>query len=74
MESNIKIGKIKFISDKGYGFLAADKQDYFFHVRNNRLIDFKSLLPGTMVEFVATENAKGPEAVRMIIMSDRVQE
>ena len=70
-KQDVKIGRIKYVSDKGYGFIKSDEQDYFFHARHNRMVDFETIKPGCMVEFIAEENKKGPMAVRMIVISDQ---
>lgn len=67
---NIKVGKVKFVTDKGYGFITSDNKDYFFHAKLNRMIDFATIRPGCMVEFIAEENEKGPTAARMIVVND----
>ena len=69
-KQNVKIGRIKYVSDKGYGFIKCDDKDYFFHAKLNRMIDFATIKPGCMVEFIAEENEKGPTAARMIVVND----
>jgi len=67
---NIKVGKVKFVTDKGYGFITSDNKDYFFHAKDNKLIDLKELIPGTLVEFILIEDTKGVKASRMIVMEN----
>lgn len=69
-KQNVKIGKVKFVTDKGYGFIDGGDQDYFFHAKHNRMINFESIKPGCMVEFISEETAKGTMAVRMLIIND----
>jgi CspA family cold shock protein len=58
-------GTIKrVVSDRGFGFIAAeDEKEYFFH-RNSleAPLDFDRLAGGERVEFDVEESPKGPRA------------
>jgi len=64
-------GRIKRLTDHGYGFIRSDKQvrDIFFHARSlSEDTNYNELRNGDIVEFVLTENDKGlnAEDVRLI--------
>jgi CspA family cold shock protein len=52
----------KLVSDRGFGFIAAeDGQEYFFH-RSGVTGDFDALREGTKVNFEIESSPKGPRA------------
>ena len=54
----------KVVSDRGFGFIAADDgKEYFFH-RNGltATLDFNRLSGGEKVEFEIEQSPKGPRA------------
>ena len=57
----------KLVSDRGFGFIAAeDGKEYFFH--RNELessSDFDRLVGGEKVEFEIGQSQKGPQAQRV---------
>ncbi|HEY3965757.1 MAG TPA: cold shock domain-containing protein [Planctomycetaceae bacterium] len=54
-------GKIKkIISDKGFGFIAADQGDLFFHHSEVKAGTFDQLQEGDLVEFTVGQGKKGP--------------
>jgi CspA family cold shock protein len=56
-------GTIKFFDrKKRFGFIVADKQEYFFHATSAKPQDFKLLRDGVHVLFVITQGKKGPQA------------
>ena len=56
-------GKIKkLISDKGFGFIAGDGNDLFFHHSAVEGTPFESLMEGQTVEYTVGEGQKGPRA------------
>jgi CspA family cold shock protein len=62
-------GKIKkLISDKGFGFIAGDGNDLFFHHSAVEGTPFESLQEGQTVEFTVGQGQKGPRAenVRLV--------
>ncbi len=61
-------GKIKKLTDRGYGFITQDDggKDLFFH--SKELVEgltFESLQEGDAVTFEVTESPKGPNAVKV---------
>jgi CspA family cold shock protein len=57
----------KVVSDRGFGFIAADDtKEYFFH-RNglDSSLDFDRLVGGEKVEFEVESSPKGPRAGRV---------
>jgi CspA family cold shock protein len=55
----------KIVSDRGFGFIAAeDGKEYFFH-RSGLESDFDSLTGGEKVAFEIEPSPKGPRANRV---------
>ena len=54
----------KVVSDRGFGFIAADDQkEYFFHRDGlNSSLDFDRLVGGEKVKFEVEQSPKGPRA------------
>ena len=57
----------KVVSDRGFGFIAAeDGKDYFFHRSAlSPTLDFDRLNGGERVEFDVENSPKGPRAARV---------
>lgn len=56
-------GTIKFFDrKKRFGFIVANKHEYFFHAAATRPEDFKSLQDGVHVRFNVVVGKKGPQA------------
>jgi CspA family cold shock protein len=55
-QGNIK----KIVSDKGFGFIAADQGDLFFHHSEVKSGNFDALQEGDLVEFTVGSGKKGP--------------
>jgi CspA family cold shock protein len=56
-------GKIKRLTDRGFGFiLAADGKEVFFHRSECQSIAFESLTEGQEVSFDRESDVKGPRA------------
>ncbi len=57
----------KVISDRGFGFIAAeDGKEYFFHRGGlDTSIDFDRLVGGERVSFEVEASPKGPRAVQV---------
>lgn len=54
-------GKIKkLITDKGFGFIAADGKELFFHQSSVEGSKFGDLREGQAVEFTEGQGPKGP--------------
>ena len=55
----------KLVSDRGFGFIAAeDGKEYFFH-RSGTETDFDRLMGGERVTFEIEASPKGPRAGRV---------
>jgi CspA family cold shock protein len=55
----------KLVSDRGFGFIAAeDGKEYFFH-RSGTETDFDRLMGGERVTFEVEASPKGPRAGRV---------
>lgn len=60
-------GKIKTLTDKGYGFISMGpgKKDLFFHARNLVGISYNELQVGDELRFDIEDGDKGPSAVNV---------
>ena len=59
----------KLFSEKGFGFIAYDNKEIFFHHSAMVERDFDSLSEGTKVEFQEGSSPKGPCAESITIIS-----
>ena len=56
-------GKIKTLTDKGFGFIAtASGKDMFFHSSNLDGVQFEDLRQGQQVTYTEGRGPKGPRA------------
>ena len=58
-------GKIKRLTDKGFGFITPDEngdKDVFFHFSALQGVEFNDLKEGDAVTFEVAEGDKGPHA------------
>lgn len=57
----------KVVSDRGFGFIAAeDTKEYFFHRSNlDPTLDFDRLAGGERVQFEIEASPRGPRATRV---------
>ncbi len=55
-------GTIKRLTDKGFGFIASDGDDIFFHLSALVDVQFEELQEGQSVEYEMGEGPKGPRA------------
>jgi CspA family cold shock protein len=57
----------KVVSERGFGFIAADDaKEYFFHRGGlDATLDFDRLVGGEPVEFDVEQSPKGPRAIRI---------
>ncbi|MEK7609524.1 MAG: cold shock domain-containing protein [Patescibacteria group bacterium] len=57
-------GKIKTLTEKGFGFIAreGEAKDLFFHSNDLSGVSFNELQVGDMVSFEIVEGPKGPSA------------
>lgn len=61
-------GKIKRLTDKGFGFIAPDEgegKDVFFHSTALQGITFADLREGDAVTFEIEDSDKGPRAINV---------
>lgn len=59
----MEVGKIKKLTDRGFGFIAAsDGKEVFFHHSACQSVAFDSLNEGEEVTFDRESDAKGPRA------------
>lgn len=61
-------GKIKKLTEKGFGFIEGERGELFFHHSALEGVSYDSLQVGQMVEFQEGRGPKGPRAenVRVI--------
>lgn len=61
------IGKVKTLTEKGYGFIQMGKgeKDMFFHLRNLHGVNFTDLQVGDELEFDVEQGDKGAYAVNI---------
>jgi cold shock protein len=56
-------GKIKRLTDKGFGFIETETgKDMFFHKSGVEGVSYESLQVGQTVSFTEAHGAKGPKA------------
>ncbi len=55
-------GKIKKLTEKGFGFIETDGGDLFFHMSALRDTTYEELYEGQPVEFESGQGPKGPRA------------
>ncbi len=55
-------GTIKKLTDKGFGFIAGDRGELFFHMSALVGTTFESLHEGQVVEYTEGRGPKGPRA------------
>ena len=59
----MEVGKIKKLTDRGFGFIAAaDGKEVFFHRSECQSVAFDSLSEGQEVSFDRQSDVKGPRA------------
>lgn len=59
----MEVGKIKKLTDRGFGFItAADGKEVFFHRSECKAVEFDSLSEGQEVSFDRESDVKGPRA------------
>lgn len=52
----------KLVSDKGFGFIAGERGELFFHSSSVQGASFESLKEGQKVEYTEGRGPKGPRA------------
>lgn len=62
-------GKIKRLTDKGFGFIDTGKgQDLFFHMSNLEGVRYDDLREGQHVTFTEGRGPKGPRAENVTVV------
>lgn len=70
-EDNKYLGKIRNVTDRGYGFIKDQKsQSIFFHATGLIGVQISDLTPGTLVEFEKMNTDKGVQAINILIIED----
>lgn len=55
-------GTIKKLAEKGFGFIASNGGDVFFHMSSLQDVQFEELVIGQKVEYEIGQGPKGPRA------------
>ncbi len=55
-------GQIKKLTDKGFGFIAGESGELFFHQSSLQDVRFEELREGQTVEYEEGQGPKGPRA------------
>ncbi|QEG41187.1 cold-shock protein [Roseimaritima ulvae] len=64
-------GKIKRLTDKGFGFISTDTgNDMFFHSSNVEGVSYEELREGQIVEYNVGHGPKGPRAENVRVIGD----
>lgn len=65
-------GKIKTLTEKGYGFISMGKgeKDMFFHLRELNGVSFNELRVNDVVSFDVVQSDRGPHAVNVVLGSE----
>ena len=53
-------GKIRKLTDKGFGFIEGERGDLFFHHSELKGVTFEQLHEGQVVEYEVGQGRKGP--------------
>lgn len=61
-------GKIKRLTDKGFGFIEGERGDLFFHHSAVKGTTYENLYEGLTVEYTVGQGKKGPcaDVVQMV--------
>ena len=63
---NMTNGIVKWFNDsKGFGFVSADRKDYFIHFKEIQTEGFKTLKEGELIRFEPSQSPKGPLATNL---------
>lgn len=62
-------GTIKKLTDKGFGFIAGEQGDIFFHLSSLEEVVFDELREGQTVEYSEGQGPKGPRAEKVRILN-----
>jgi len=69
------IGKIKKLTDKGFGFITGEglEKDLFFHSNSLVGVTFNDLKEGDTVSFETADSPKGLNAVNVQLATDEAE-
>ena len=62
-------GKIKKLTDKGFGFIEGERGDIFFHHSSLEGTTYEALREGQEVEYEEGQGPKGPRAESVKVLS-----
>lgn len=67
----MQTGTIARLTDSGYGFISreGEEKDLFFHSNELQGVTFDSLSEGQKVQFEVASGPKGPNAVKVSLVS-----
>jgi CspA family cold shock protein len=65
----VSTGKIKKLTDKGFGFIEGERGDLFFHSSSVLGAGYDSLREGQQVEYTEGRGPKGPRAENVKALS-----
>lgn len=70
-QENRKMGRIRKVTDQGYGFLMEDEiGSIFFHQSQLISAKFKDLTVGSILEFETFDSLQGPKARNILVVQD----
>ncbi len=61
-------GTIKKLTDKGFGFIEGEGEEFFFHSSALQDVRFEDLREGQQVEFTIGQGPKGPRAENVVVL------
>lgn len=61
-------GTIKKLTDKGFGFIAGEGEEIFFHSSALQDVRYEELREGQRVEFTVGQGPKGPRAENVVVI------
>jgi CspA family cold shock protein len=62
-------GKIKKLTDKGFGFIEGERGDIFFHHTSVQGCAYEALREGQTVEYTEGQGPKGPRAENVTVVT-----
>jgi CspA family cold shock protein len=66
--ANVAQGTIKKLTDKGFGFIAGDGEEIFFHMSALQDVRYEDLREGQTVEFTIGQGPKGSRAENITVV------
>jgi cold shock protein len=68
-KKDMATGRIRKLTEKGFGFIETDRGDLFFHMSSLDGVRFEDLHEGQEVEFEQGRGPKGPRAENVKVVS-----